>query len=1340
MTFHTFKVSNLNIFKMNSAFIYHWNYEEEEAEDESKNTLIRIYGLDTQDKSICLTVRDFTPYVYLELPTTHLWNADLCQKIKDQLSKKMGSSAPLRASLQYKKKLYFCHRDVDNNDILFPYLCLVFSSQSAIRKLGYILKKEVEIPFVGKIQMKMHESNANPVLQLVCFKDLYTAGWVKYRGIELFGDKKETSCDREFSVNSKNLQKDDRQELGNPLIMGFDIEVNSTNPNRMPVPEEFGNKVFQISCVFFRADSKEFQKFLLTLGECDVFDPEVEIRMYPTECDLLLGFRDIIQEFNPQILTGYNILGFDIDYLIKRCKEPCDYLISEFSKLGYVKNKSAPEKTISWSSSAYKDQNFVFLDIQGRILVDLLPVIKRDYKLSQYNLKTVSDYFLGETKDDLSPKGIFKCYRLGMEGGENGRKALSLCGKYCTQDTMLVVKLFQFLKVWPSLCEMAKICYVPIFTLFTQGQQIKVFSQVYYNSMYNNRVVEQDVYKPNENEGFLGAYVKNPEAGIYENVIPFDFCLTGDTMVDMAGGYLQRLDQISLGEFVVSWSAGFCISRVIGVHPNGKRKVIKVIFKDLTELRCTPDHKILTVSENNEFRWISAIDLIVKDKIVGYLSSKYCEISILEIKEDGEDFVYDISVENTKSFVANNVVVSNCSLYPCTIISYNLDYSTLVLDESVPDEKCHVFDFDEHQNCEHVVSKPKKGKKIICAHRKYRFIKEPKGVLPTIIQNLLDTRKVVKNEMKSLAKQIKESPNPASERYLDVLDKRQLALKISANSVIPNTPIPCQINGEFDYLKIKNLSDGNWVIDEDGNEISKPIQGLKVWSDTGYTDVKFVFRHHISENVKTVITHHGCVTCTNDHSLLDQKGNSVKPVDLKIGDSLLHHRRMDFLREYLKFHNDYDVYNIGTIQAANLYTDEYYVKKLKNGKYSLEINDDISSDQIIKIKDEFYEGYVYDIETENHHFAAGIGDLIVHNSMYGATGVTRGYLPMLPVASTTTYMGRVNIKLTSDYLQNIFKAKVIYSDTDSCYCTFDQKELQNPTKLWDHCVYVASEISKMFPSPMQLEFESVIYSTFLILTMKRYMSLKCDRDGNISEDISKKGVLLARRDNSKFIRNLYEKIVKMIFERKEKRDIFYEIIQNFNLLFSGSFGFKDFVISKSVGDINNYKIKAISTDFKKRIKRFKDLDIVGECICRSDQLCICTSKTSLQFPQINHRCTVCKEYSLKALPAQAQLAEKLRNRGTRVDAGTRLEYLITMNGGVDGKQFEKIEDPAYQRKFSEIIKLDYLYYLKLCIEPFDQLLYVCFKEKDFVKKQYKVRLQKHKFLKDVVGKIKLIFV
>ena len=199
----------------------------------------------------------------------------------------------------------------------------------------------------------------------------------------------------------------------------------------------------------------------------------------------------------------------------------------DFNKHGFI-NAHAKEKTIKWSSSAYGNQTFQYLDAEGRLYVDLLPLVKRDYKMDNYKLKTISTFFIGETKDPLSVKGIFKCYRIGINKtngvyDKQAKKAMAIVGKYCVQDSALVIQLFNKLQTWVGLCEMAKTCNVPMFYLYTQGQQIKVYSQLYKFCMYNDFVVEKDGYIPKENEHYVGATVFEPIPGVYDRVCPFDF-------------------------------------------------------------------------------------------------------------------------------------------------------------------------------------------------------------------------------------------------------------------------------------------------------------------------------------------------------------------------------------------------------------------------------------------------------------------------------------------------------------------------------------------------------------------------------------------------------------------------------------------------------------------------------------------------------------------------------------------------------------------------------------------------------------------------------------------------
>ena len=70
---------------------------------------------------------------------------------------------------------------------------------------------------------------------------------------------------------------------------------------------------------------------------------------------------------------------------------------------------------------------------------------------------------------------------------------------------------------------MAKTCRVSMFALYTQGQQIKVYSQLYDYCMKNDIVVEKDAYQVQENERYVGAKVFPPIPGRYKMVVPFDF-------------------------------------------------------------------------------------------------------------------------------------------------------------------------------------------------------------------------------------------------------------------------------------------------------------------------------------------------------------------------------------------------------------------------------------------------------------------------------------------------------------------------------------------------------------------------------------------------------------------------------------------------------------------------------------------------------------------------------------------------------------------------------------------------------------------------------------------------
>jgi DNA polymerase elongation subunit (family B) len=272
---------------------------------------------------------------------------------------------------------------------------------------------------------------------------------------------------------------------------------------------------------------------------------------------------------------------------------------------------------------------------------------------------------------------------------------------------------------------------------------------------------------------------------------------------------------------------------------------------------------------------------------------------------------------------------------------------------------------------------------------------------------------------------------------------------------------------------------------------------------------------------------------------------------------------------------------------------------------------------------------------------------------------------------------------------------------------------------------------------MKFAYEEQIYWRYLILTKKRYMALKCDLDGNVDNKIAKRGVLLSRRDNSKYIRDTYANTILKSFYREDLDVVLWKLFEDVKKLCVNALPIKDLVVTKGIGAIADYKIRPLHIDDKKCKKRLQELGLYHEEASMDVLRNIITAfgrKEDIEDESYLHNLEylIFKEYVKLSLPAQIQLAERMRARGSHVSAGERLGYVITQNGDKLG---EKMEDTDYFKEHAESLKIDYLYYMKLMINPFDEVLETVYGEKDLFKKFYKTREQ----FKKVIDQLQKLF-
>lgn len=92
--------------------------------------------------------------------------------------------------------------------------------------------------------------------------------------------------------------------------------------------------------IIFAGESKPFIRNVLTLNSCAQIVGS-EVLPFQREVDLLMKWRDFIQEVDPDIIIGYNIANFDFPYLLDRAKA---LKLDDFPLLGRIKGRF-----FSWS-------------------------------------------------------------------------------------------------------------------------------------------------------------------------------------------------------------------------------------------------------------------------------------------------------------------------------------------------------------------------------------------------------------------------------------------------------------------------------------------------------------------------------------------------------------------------------------------------------------------------------------------------------------------------------------------------------------------------------------------------------------------------------------------------------------------------------------------------------------------------------------------------------------------------------------------------------------------------------------------------------------------------------
>ena len=411
-----------------------------------KRFIARAFGMSDDGESYCLQIKDFKPYFYIQI------NEIIGNKVIEVTNKlsQIYINDILDELLNYINKYEDCYiNDNDNEEeIEKKYLLLKetifkeeFANRAKIKKKKYdyfrddeketfvklsfytkrafnlykrLLKKVSEgniFKFDNKIySFELYETNIEPLIRLFHVCKIMPSGWIKFSGIEVKDYKCSQNNIKQIDCSYLDISKIESMKIAPFKIASFDIECTSQDEN-FPQPNRLGDKIIQIGITtHIQGENKPYEHYMITLGPCDNLDENTnkenkKLVICEKEADILIEFaRYIREDLNPDIITGYNIWGFDWMYMYKRAElldslpeehEDSSYnLLNEFCKMSRIKYESCRYVEKSLSSSALGDNLLRYMNITGRVQIDLLKLVQKDYNLSSYKLNAVSANFL----------------------------------------------------------------------------------------------------------------------------------------------------------------------------------------------------------------------------------------------------------------------------------------------------------------------------------------------------------------------------------------------------------------------------------------------------------------------------------------------------------------------------------------------------------------------------------------------------------------------------------------------------------------------------------------------------------------------------------------------------------------------------------------------------------------------------------------------------------------------------------------------------------------------------------------------------------------------------------
>lgn len=319
----------------------------------------------------------------------------------------------------------------------------------------------------------------------------------RYDGVENFTIYGNTRYEYAFIAENHPEETIDWQ-LENLCIGNLDIEVGSENG--FPEPKYANEPLTAIT--IHLSNTNKYHVF--ACGDYEKHRDDVEYTKCDDEIQLVKSFLRLWKEHYPDVLTGWNVKGFDIPYLINRISK----LLGEDSA-----KEMSPWNVVNQREETFYGKAIPTFDLYGICVLDYLQLFRKyapNYSQESYRLDHIAQVEgVGQKISYDEYENLFDLYK------KNHQKFI----EYNIRDVELVFKLNARGKLIDMALTLAydnKVNFDDVFA------QVTMWDAITFNHLSKKKIAIPPKKDSQKDSAYEGAYVKDPQIGMFNWLASFD--------------------------------------------------------------------------------------------------------------------------------------------------------------------------------------------------------------------------------------------------------------------------------------------------------------------------------------------------------------------------------------------------------------------------------------------------------------------------------------------------------------------------------------------------------------------------------------------------------------------------------------------------------------------------------------------------------------------------------------------------------------------------------------------------------------------------------------------------